>query len=153
VDALAKKLGVTRGGFYWHFDDRGALLDAMLDSWEQMAVDNAIEQAAGGRDARARLRRLFKLASASDELLAIDLAVRDWARRDDAVGERLRRVDNRRMDYLRAQFGAFCGDEEEVEVRSMLAFSVWIADHFVAADHGTRSRAQVLGLAMRRLLA
>jgi hypothetical protein len=27
-----------------------------------------------------------------------DLAVRDWARRDPAVAERLRRIDNRRMD-------------------------------------------------------
>ena len=43
-------------------------------------------------------------------------------------------------------------DEEEVEVRATLAFSVWIANHFVAADHGARTRSQVLGLAMRRLL-
>jgi AcrR family transcriptional regulator len=152
VDALAKTLGVTRGGFYWHFDDRGALLAAMLDAWEQQAVDNAIALAEGG-DARGRLRQLFRLASDSGDLLTIDLAVRDWARRDPAVAERLRRVDNRRMDYLRAQFAGFCADEEEVEVRSMLAFSVWIADHFVAADHGTRTRAQVLSLAVRRLLA
>jgi AcrR family transcriptional regulator len=152
VDGLAKGLGVTRGGFYWHFDDRGALLDAMLDTWERMAVDTAIELAEG-EDARARLRQLFRLASESEELLTIDLAVRDWARRDGAVAERLRRVDNRRMDYLRAQFRDFCADDEEVEVRAMLAFSVWIADHFVAADHGARTRSQVLGLAMRRLLA
>jgi AcrR family transcriptional regulator len=154
VDALAKGLGVTRGGFYWHFDDRGALMDAMLDTWERMAVDNAIELAdSGGDDARARLRQLFRVATDSEELLTIDLAVRDWARRDPAVADRLRRVDNRRMDYLRWQFAGFCPDEEEVEVRSMLAFSVWIADHFVAADHGARTRSQVLGLVLRRLLA
>jgi AcrR family transcriptional regulator len=153
IEPLAKALGVTRGGFYWHFQDRRALLDAMLDAWERIAVEDAIERVADAGDARARLRRLFKLASGSADLLTIDLAVRDWARRDPAVAERLRRVDNRRMDYLRAQFGAFCTDEEEVEVRAMLAFSVWIADHFVAADHGTRSRSHVLGLAMRRLLA
>ena len=35
IDPLAKALGVTRGGFYWHFEDRGALLEEMLDTWER----------------------------------------------------------------------------------------------------------------------
>jgi hypothetical protein len=86
-------------------------------------------------------------------MLRIDLAVRDWARRDRTVAERLRRVDNRRMDYMRSLFGAFCPDEDEVEVRCMLAFSLWLGPHFMAADHRARSRADVLELALRRLEA
>lgn len=154
IEPLARALGVTKGGFYWHFDDRRALLDEMLDAWERVSVDEVIERVEGeGADARARLRRLFALASTSGELLRIDLAVRDWARREHAVAERLRRVDNRRMDYLRSLFGAFCPDEDEVEVRSMLTFSLWIGPHFIAADHGARTRAAVLELALRRLVA
>jgi hypothetical protein len=38
----------------------------------------------------------------SRELLPIDLAVRDWTRRDRSVAKRLRRVDNRRLEYLRS---------------------------------------------------
>jgi hypothetical protein len=57
------------------------------------------------------------------------------------------------MDYMRSLFGAFCTDEDEVEVRCMVAFSLWIGNHFVAADHGARSRAAVLELVMTRLLA
>jgi hypothetical protein len=57
------------------------------------------------------------------------------------------------MDYMRSLFGAFCPDENDVEARCMLAFSVWISNHFIAADHGARSRAEVLELAMRRLEA
>ena len=82
-----------------------------------------------------------------------DLAVRDWARRDPAVAERLRRIDNRRMDYLRALFRTVSSDEGDVEARSMLAFSLLIGDHFIASDHGARSRADVLELALRRLVA
>src|SRR5262249_46382362 len=89
----------------------------------------------------------------SRELLPIDLAVRDWSRRDQAVAQRLRRVDNRRMGYLRLPFGAICPEEKEVEARSMLAFSLVIGHHFLAADHGARSHADVLELAARRLLA
>ncbi len=54
---------------------------------------------------------------------------------------------------MRSLFAAFCHDEDDVEVRCMLAFSLWIGNHFVAADHGQRSRADVLRLASRRLEA
>ena len=159
IEPLAKALGVTKGGFYWHFDDRRALLDEMLDTWERVSVDEVIERIEGqGGDARAKLRRLSAIASSGDEVLRIDplkidLAIRDWARRDEAVAERLRRVDNRRMDYMRSLFGAFCPDEEEVEVRCMVFYSLWMGSHFIAADHGPRSRSDVLVLALSRLEA
>jgi hypothetical protein len=105
-----------------------------------------------GRDVRAKLR-LAGALTFSSELLPIDLAIRDWSRRDQAVAERLRRVDNRRMDYLRLLFGSICRDEEQAEARSMLAFSLVIGHHFMAADHGARSHADVLELAVRWLLA
>jgi AcrR family transcriptional regulator len=154
IEPLAQTLGVTKGGFYWHFDDRPALLEEMLDTWERMGVDDVIERVeAGGGDARAKLRRLSAIAGSSGEGLKIDLAVRDWSRRDKRVAKRLTRVDNRRMDYMRSLFGAFCPDENEVEVRCMIFYSLWIGSHFIAADHGARSRAEVLVLALRRLEA
>ena len=153
VEALAQALGVTKGGFYGHFADRNALLEEMLDTWERRATDEALErvQRKGG-DIRTRLRRAGVLTF-SRELLPIDLAVRDWARRDQAVAERLRRVDNRRMEYLRLLFGALGAGEAEAEARSTLAFSLMIGHHFMAADHGARSHEEVLELAARWLLA
>ncbi|HEX8959630.1 MAG TPA: TetR/AcrR family transcriptional regulator [Solirubrobacterales bacterium] len=154
IEPLARELGVSKGGFYWHFEDRQALLEEMLEAWERTVVDEVIEaiEAEDG-DARARLRRLFALASASGgELLKVELAIRDWARRDKAVAKRLRRVDNRRMDYMRSLFGAICKDDDDVEARCLLAFSLFIGGHFVSADHGGRSRAEVLELALVRLL-
>jgi hypothetical protein len=55
------------------------------------------------------------------------------------------------MDYLRSLFGALCRDEDEVEARCIVFYSLWIGNHFIAADHGPRSRADVLKLALRRL--
>jgi AcrR family transcriptional regulator len=154
IEPLARRLGVTKGGFYGYFDDRRALLQEMLDAWERMSVDDVIEHVERGRgDARARLRRLSKLAGSSGEVLRIDLAVRDWARRDKTVARRLRRVDNRRMDYMRSLFGAFCPDDDEVEARCLVFYSLWIADHFIAAGHGGRTRAEVVKLALARLEA
>jgi len=154
IEPLAQKLGVTKGGFYWHYDDRRALLEEMLDTWERAGVDEVIERVeGGGGDARAKLRRLSAIAGSSGEALRIDLAVRDWARRDKRVAKRLTRVDNRRMDYMRSLFGAFCPDVDDVEVRCMVFYSLWIGSHFIAADHGARSRADVLTLALRELEA
>ena len=153
IEPLAQALGVTRGGFYWHFEDRRALLDEMLDSWERVSIDEVIERVERGRgDARARLRRLFALASTNRELLKIDLAVRDWARREPAVAERLRRVDNRRMEYLRSLFGAFSADEADVEARATVVMSLFVGSHFIAADHAGRSRGDVVELILGRLL-
>jgi AcrR family transcriptional regulator len=154
VETLAEALGVTKGGFYWHFDDRRALLEEILDLWELVSVDEVIERVeSDGGDARTKLRRLSALAASSDEPLKIDLAVRDWARREQTVADRLQRVDNRRMDYMRSLFGAFCPDENDVEARCMVFYSLWIGSHFIAADHGPRSRADVVKVVLRQLLA
>jgi AcrR family transcriptional regulator len=157
IEPLAQALGVSRGGFYWHFDDRHALLEEILDAWERLSVDAVIERVESeGGDAKAKLRRLSALAASSDEPvriepLRVDLAVRDWARREQTVAKRLRRVDNRRMDYLRSLFGALSRDEDDVEARCMVFYSLWIGSHFIAADHGARSRADVLKLALSQL--
>lgn len=153
VEVLAKDLGVTKGGFYGSFADRDALLEAMLDTWERESTDEVLDriQREGG-DARTQLQRAGVLTFSDDRLLPIDLAVRDWARRDEAVAERLRRVDNRRMALLRDTIGTFCPDPDEVEARSLLAFCVAIGEHFLAADHDGRTRAQVLARAADLLL-
>ena len=151
VEALARRLGVSKGGFYWHFDDRGALLDEMLESWERRVVDEVVDVVeSGGGDARARLATLFSMVTSGVRMS--DLAIRDWARRDRAVARRLRRVDNRRMEYMRALFREFCSDEADVEARCLLAMGLFIGTHFTAADHGRRTRKEVLAVAAQRLL-
>jgi AcrR family transcriptional regulator len=154
IEKLARALKVSKGGFYWHFADRQALLTEMLEAWEQQAIEDVIVRVeARGGDGRARLRRLFGLASEAPHILAVDLAVRDWARRDRGVAQRLRRADNRRMVYMRDLFATFCSDAEEAEVRALIAFAIWIGDHLIAADGTPRTRAELLSAATRRLLA
>jgi AcrR family transcriptional regulator len=152
IEKLAQALGVSKGGFYWHFDGRAALLEEMLDAWERLVIDEVIERVeVGGGDARAKLRRLSRLAGSSREFMPIELAIREWARRDKTVAKRLRRIDNRRMEYMRSLFAAFCPDEDEVEVRCLLLLSLFVGKDLIAADHDTRTRADVMRRALRWL--
>jgi AcrR family transcriptional regulator len=128
VEALAKQLGVTKGGFYGYFADREALLTAMLDAWERESTDEVLEQVEReGGDPRTKITRAGLLTFSSGRLLPIDLAIRDWARRE--------------------LIGTFCHDPDEVEARSLLAFCLAIGEHFLAADHAGRTRGQVLARA------
>jgi AcrR family transcriptional regulator len=143
VDVLAQRLGVTRGGFYHQFPDRSALLTALLDAWESRSTDEVLDRVEReGGDARTRATKAG-LLTFSDDLMPVDLAVRDWARRDSDVAARLQRVDNRRMDYLRAQIGQLYDSADDVEAVALLAFSLLIGNHFIAADHRGRSRSDV----------
>ncbi len=165
IESLAQALGVSKGGFYWHFDGRSALLEEMLDQWERVMLDDVIERVENepGGNSRAKLRRLFALGTDRSRRgnannpdapspMEIELAIRDWARRNQAVAARLTHVDNRRMEYMRKLFGDLCPDAEEVEVRCLLAFSLFVGSYFIAADHGAYSRAEILQLTLERLL-
>lgn len=106
VEALARDLGATKGSFYWHFKDLGALHQAMLDAWAELA-GTAVTAAARAAelDPRARVLRLVDLVSVLPEAEvsggALEPAVRDWGRTDPRAGAVLARVDRRRIEALR----------------------------------------------------
>lgn len=148
VEALARALGVTKGGFYGYFADRGALLTEMLDTWERISVDDVLDRIAReGGDALHQVRLAGRLTFSGDRVLPMDLAIRDWARSDPDVAERLRRVDNRRMQLLRDAISHFCTDSDEVEARCMLAFCLALGSNLIAADHPGRNRHEVVAAA------
>jgi AcrR family transcriptional regulator len=153
VEALAAGLKVSKGGFYWHFKDRAALLEEMLDSWEQAGTEDVIERVeaepVGPQD---KLRLLFQLAPDHSAGFGIELAVREWARRDRGVAARLQRIDERRLRFVKALFGEFCASESDAEARSMLGYSLLIGAYFIVAKVDGKSRAEMVQQALDRLL-
>lgn len=157
VEVLAQALGVSKGGFYGYFRNRAALLEEILDTWERGVTEDVIERIEhDGGDARERLGRLLDFVGSGEAPVTragVELAIRDWARRDERAAHCLRRADNRRMDYLRELYGAFCPDAVDVEARCLITFSLRIAGHLIAADDGPRSRTEVLAAVRNQLLA
>jgi len=158
IETLAASLGVTKGGFYGEFADRNALVERLLDTWEQAVVDDVISRIENtDDDPRMKLRHLFDLARDRSGVaargLAVELAIRDWARRSPGVSERLHRVDNRRMVYLRTLFRQISSDDDDAEARSLLTFSLFVGNSLITAEHDGRSRRKVIRRALESLLS
>src|ERR1700737_3438120 len=100
VELLAKNLGITKGGFYRRFRDRAALLSGMLAEWSAARIAAIEEQASlDGETARDRLAALIRLYSErmNTEAIAIELALRQWARTAEGAAEAVASVDAARL--------------------------------------------------------
>jgi AcrR family transcriptional regulator len=151
VEVLAASLGVSKGGFYWHFANRDALLDEVLRAWETAMVDDVITQvSAATDDPRTMIRHLFELAPTAN--FAVELALREWSRHDRGVARRMRSVDRRRMTWLRSIFGQLTSDPDEIDARSMLAYSLLIGSWFIVAHPDRRTRLEQLRRAREHIL-
>ncbi len=58
VEPLARRLGATKGSFYWHFADRAELITATLELWEQRETTEVINRLQAIPDARERMSAL-----------------------------------------------------------------------------------------------
>jgi AcrR family transcriptional regulator len=99
VERLAGALQVTKGSFYWHFRDRSALLDAMIDAWRTTATGDIIARVeAVAVPPAERLQALFALVLRSDGRL--EMAMRDWSAHDARVRAVVAEADRRRVAYV-----------------------------------------------------
>jgi AcrR family transcriptional regulator len=127
VEVLAKRLGVTKGSFYWHFKDRDALLVRMLERWRHRATLSLIERLDRQLSSPAeRLRELLRLPLKGQRAVLaadIELAVRLWGRSDERAREALAGVDEVRLGYITQQFVAGGMPPAEARARAVLAYS------------------------------
>lgn len=126
VEALAKSLGVTKGSFYWHFRDRPDLLAAVLEFWKQGRIGDIVKQSRceAGQE-REQLDHILTVYSASRNRrgIRIELAIRDWARRDPQAAAVVEEVDAARFDCTRRLFLARGMSEQEAATRSILLYA------------------------------
>ncbi len=104
VLTLAQELGVSRGSFYWHFEDRDDLLRSMLDWWDREMTDTVIQLA--NRSSGSPRKRLTAVAEdvVRFKRNMYEAAIRTWAAGDPRAAKTLRRVVNKRLDYITGLF-------------------------------------------------
>jgi AcrR family transcriptional regulator len=139
VERLAAKLEVTKGSFYWHFKDRSALLEAMLETWRRRATHTIIDEVeAKGGNATERLSTLFTIVSKLDG--HIDRSIRAWAAHDGAARRSLDEIDLRRLDYLTGLFREMSFGEAEALARARLVYHALIGQFAMGEKTGHADR-------------
>ncbi len=132
VDVVARALEVTRGSFYWHFKDRDDLLARVLEAWRAAATEQVIERFEGrGGHPRERIAELLSLpfrGQAAERAARIELAIRDWARRDAMAQRAVDEVDARRIGYTAQCFSALGFDIAEARSRAFILYSYQLAE-------------------------
>lgn len=126
VEVLAKHCGVTKGSFYWHFKDRQALLAAILERWKEGRIRD-IEKITVVTPGMERDQLHFAIevygASRNRKGMAIELAMRDWARHDAQAAATVEAVDLYRLDCTRKLFVATGMSDADAKSRSLLLYA------------------------------
>jgi len=124
IGLLAKDLGVTRGSFYWHFKDRGHLLDVMLASWHSFSLgifdDLLLKEGSCGMDEFLRLVHLWIDEEQFDA--GLEAAIRDWARVSEDVAEVVKDVDEGRIKAIKRIFLDFGYEDDEAFIRARITY-------------------------------
>ena len=117
---LAKRLGVTSGSFYWHFEDRPELYGALLDYWEREMTDKAIEAAkAFTGSPQQRIWNLMEEVMDTG-MARYDLAVWHWAQSDTTAHEVFTRAIEKRFSFAAWMFEQAGFDAVQSETRGRM---------------------------------
>ena len=133
VEPLARRLGVTKGSFYWHFSSRDALVHAALQLWEKRETDDAIVGVEEEPDPYERIVKLFKRGNSSYRAGRLYLALAA-ASDDPAVGRVVQRVSARRLAYLHKCYLALGLTEHDARLWSTFAYATFIGNQQVHRD-------------------
>ncbi len=124
VEPLALALGVTKGSFYWHFQNRDELIHAALEAWEQDQSADVVTRYGGIEDPRRRLRVLL-FAAFEDVENGKFFAALAVSSEDPRVQPYLRRASERRLAFGAEAFQALGLTEEEAKERALLAYAAY----------------------------
>lgn len=126
IEALCRRLDVTKGSFHHHFDGYADFEARLLEHFESEGTVEIIEQVEREPTAAAKLRHLLDVVVAASREAEKDpeIAIRAWAQHDESVREVQRRVDERRIEYLRSLCREMGLDDARAERLSDLLYTV-----------------------------
>jgi AcrR family transcriptional regulator len=126
IDRLCEKLGVTKGSFYWHFDDMPSYRAVLVQSWAELRDED--RRHLDEMDDIPPRERLFQMMESlvSPRQWTLERAMREWARSDETVAASVQAADRRLIRAVRQVFLDYGFDAEEADMRSKAAFAAGV---------------------------
>lgn len=144
VDRLAKRMKVTRGSFYWHFEDRQALLDALLDDWRGRNVREIEQIAARWATKPLDFVEVIRIWLGEDPIVPqFDTAIRAWARKSSAVAKLVHQTDEAWVTLLQSHFTRMGLGPDESLVRARIVYFHQIGYYALAIDEDISERVRL----------
>jgi len=141
VESLAKKLGVTKGSFYWHFKDREQFLDELLNFWAEQSTQVVIANPNYPTDSKARVR-----AVAADivrhDLGKLDPHIRSWTQYDKRRARVVAKIDKVRFEFLRDLFLAAGFSIIGSDLRAQSLYRYVLGEQFISVRESMSQRLQ-----------
>lgn len=118
IPRLCEELGVTKGSFYWHFDDIEQLREAMADRWS--TVQSETIRALGAVDSIPVEQRIENMTAilVDAQNWIVEATVREWARFDPKVATAVTALDQRIFEIVNKTMIDFGFDETQARIRA-----------------------------------
>jgi AcrR family transcriptional regulator len=140
IDTLVKEMGVTKGSFYWHFENRDDFVMALLEHWHRASTLNVPQALQGLKgSASERLRMLITLV-VEQELTRYDLAIRSWAIQEPNIRPLVRRTDVFRLNFVRDLFREMGFDATDADMRARMLVTYMALDGAVFDKQSKKKR-------------
>jgi AcrR family transcriptional regulator len=151
VEALARRLGITKGSFYWHFRDRTELIEAALELWYRLGTAEIIERLDRIEDPERRLRALF--TESFGDLVDGPIDALLLAQVDDPmVGPTVERCTTERIAFLTSAYRSLGLPPQRADARARLVYAAYIgAGHLRRVPGGATASRRELSAFRREL--
>jgi AcrR family transcriptional regulator len=126
VESLCRQMGVTRGSFYWHFEDMSSYRAALVESWNTF-----LERDRQSLAQQSELPPRERLAAMMTTLVSpqhwmLERAMREWARTDPVAAANVREADRLTLRSVTKAFCDFGFSLDDAKLRAQLTFAAGI---------------------------
>ena len=135
VGPMAATLNVSRGSFYWHFQDNEDFRSQLLQHWQETSTDQIIDALDARPGDTGRLRDLLHEAFGRQPKL--DRAVRSWAAHDKDVASVVAAVDDRRITRVARLLADAGVDATRAAHRALFLYWAFLGQAAVADQRHT----------------
>ena len=129
VEPLAKRLGVTKGSFYWHFKNRCDLLRSLPEFWARSQTDPVLDQVETTNGGPIEKMRAVLEFIAREDPDRYDNAMRAWAQFDSEVAVAVAQIDDRRMATAQSLFEEAGLSPADAAFRARLWYFYDVGEH------------------------